>query len=73
MLLARLLQLLLGSQVGGVSARLLPAVGGPGVQPGVALSADHLVAVVLLGEDTQRGLDDATTKTQHLRKGHDKS
>ena len=44
-----LLQLLLGSEVVAVAARLLPAVGGPGVQPGVADAADHLVAVVLLG------------------------
>ena len=37
-----LLQLLLGPQVGGVTAGLLAAVGGPGVQAGVALAADHL-------------------------------
>jgi hypothetical protein len=39
-----LLQLLLGAEVGGVSARLLAAIGRPGVESGVALAADHLVA-----------------------------
>jgi len=37
-----LLQLLLGPDVGGVTALLLAAVGGSGVEPGVALAADHL-------------------------------
>ena len=37
-----LLQLLLGAEVGSVTAGLLAAVGGPGVQAGVALAADHL-------------------------------
>ena len=44
-----LLQLLLVSEVFAVSARLLPAVHGPGVEPGIAHAADHLVAVVLQG------------------------
>jgi hypothetical protein len=35
------------------------------VQPGVALAANHLVRVVLLRQQTQSGLDDATTQTQH--------
>ena len=61
-----LLQLLLGSQLGGVTTCLLTAVGSPGVEPGVALPADHLVAVVLLGQQTQGGLDDSSTQTQHL-------
>ena len=63
----RLLQLLLGSQVRGVATSLLTAVGSPGVEPGVALPADHLVTVVLLGQDTKRGLNDSSTQTQHLR------
>lgn len=29
------------------------------------LAADHLVAVVLLGQLSERGLDDATTQTQN--------
>ena len=62
----RLLQLLLGSQLGGVATRLLSAVGGPGVKPGVALTANHLVTVVLLGKETQGRLNDTTTKTEHL-------
>merc|ERR1719250_170670 len=36
-----------------------------GVEPGVALPADHLVTVVLLGQDTKRGLNDSSTQTQH--------
>ena len=52
-----------------MSARLLPAVGGPGVEPGVAHAADHLVAVVLLGQDPQRRLDDSTTQSQHQVEG----
>jgi hypothetical protein len=39
-----LLQLLLGAEVGGVSARLLAAIGRPGVEAGIALPANHLVA-----------------------------
>ena len=90
-----LLKFLLGSEVVAVTAGLLPAVGGPGVEPGVALPADHLqystvqyrtvlystgqystvlpadhlVAVVLLGEDAEAGLDDATTQPQHQVEG----
>ena len=41
----------------------------PGVEPGVAHAADHLVAVVLLGQDPQGGLDDSTTQSQHQVKG----
>lgn len=61
----RLLQLLLGSDVGGVSAGLLPAIGGSGVETSVALAANHLVGVVLLGQNPQRGLNDTTTQTEH--------
>ena len=62
-----LFQLLLGPQVACVATSFLPAVGGPGVEAGVALPADHLVTVVLLGQDTKRGLNDSSTQTQHLR------
>ena len=64
-----LLQLLLGSQVGAVTTGLLPAVGGPGVEPGVALPADHLVAVVPLGQDAQGGLDDSSSQSEHQVEG----
>ena len=47
-----LLQLLLGAQVVGVSALLLAAIGGTWMQTSIALTANHLVAVVLLGENT---------------------
>lgn len=32
------------------------------------LAADHLVTVELLGQHSERGLDDATTQTQHQMK-----
>ena len=48
---------------------LLPAVGGPGVEPGVALPADHLVAVVPLGQDAQGGLDDSSSQSEHEVEG----
>lgn len=32
------------------------------------LAADHLVAVEPLGQHSERGLDDATTQTQHQMK-----
>ena len=64
-----LLQLLLGPQVGAVATGLLPAVGGPGVEPGVALPADHLVAVVPLGQDTQGRLDDSAPQSEHQVEG----
>ena len=48
---------------------LLPAVGGPGVQPGVALPADHLVTVVLLGQQTEGGLDDPTPQPEDQVEG----
>merc|ERR1719333_1462092 len=64
-----LLQLLLGSQVRAVTTGLFPAVGGPGVEPGVALPADHLVAVVPLGQDAQGGLDDSSSQSEHEVEG----
>ena len=59
-----LLQLLLWAQLVGVTALLLAAVGGTWRKAGVALSADHLLAVVLGGEGLERGLDDATAETE---------
>ena len=52
-----------------MSALLLPAVDGPGVEPGVAHAADHLVAVVLLGQDPQAGLDDTAPESEHQVEG----
>ena len=48
---------------------LLTAICSPGVQPSVALPANHLVAVVLLSEDAEGGLDDSSTQTQYQVKG----
>jgi len=52
-----------------VTTALLSAVGSPGVETSVALAADHLVAVVLLGQDAERGLDHTTTETEDQVKG----
>ena len=52
-----------------MSAGLLPAVHGPRVEPGVADAADHLVAVVLLGQDPKAGLDDAAPESEHQVEG----
>lgn len=61
-----LLELLLGAQVVAVAALLLAAVDCTGVQACIALAADHLVTVVLLGKLTKGRLDDATRQTKHL-------
>merc|ERR1719495_2920641 len=63
-----LLELLLWPDVGCVPTGLLAAVGGPGVEPGVAHPADHLVAVVLLGQDPQARLDDSTPQPEDKMK-----
>ena len=52
-----------------MAAALLPAVGGPGVEPGVALAADHLVRIVLLGQEPEGGLDDASPEPEDQVKG----
>lgn len=64
MLRNRLFELLLGAELVGVSALALPAVGGSGREAGVALAADHLVAVELAGQGLERGLDDTTTEAE---------
>merc|ERR1712002_387440 len=64
-----LLQLLLGAKVVGVSAASLPAIGGSWWEPGVAFAANHLLAVVLLGQHAEGRLDDATSETQNEMEG----
>ncbi len=59
-----LLDLLLRSQLVAVSALLLPAVRRPRRQPCIALSADHLVAVVLGRQRFEGGFDDAAAETE---------
>ena len=39
------------------------------MEPGIADAADHLVAVVLLGQDPQAGLDDAAPEPEHQVEG----
>lgn len=65
----RLLQLLLGPQVVGVSTFGLPAIGSTWMQPCVTLAANHLVTVVLLRQNPQRGLNDAAPQSQHQMEG----
>lgn len=64
-----LLQLLLGAQIVRVATLAFPAVGGLLVQTSVALSANHLIAVVLHRQDAERRLNDTTTKSQNQMKG----
>ena len=64
-----LLYLLLGSELVGVTTLLLAAVGGSGGQTSVALSADHLLAVVLGGKGLERGFDDTTSETEDQMEG----
>jgi len=66
---SRLLQLLLWSELVGVAALLLSAVGRTGWETGVALSADHLVAVELASQGLERGFDDTTTETEDEMEG----
>lgn len=47
-------------------ATFLPvAVDSTGVQASIALAADHLVAVVFLGELAEERLNNATSQAQH--------
>ena len=39
------------------------------MEPGVALPADHLVAVVPLGQDAQGRLDDSSSQSEHQVEG----
>ena len=61
---SNLLQLLLWPQLRGSSALLLPAVGCSRWETGVALSADHLIAVVLGSQGLQGRLDDTSSETE---------
>merc|ERR1719277_2691828 len=63
-LASRLLQLLLRPELVRVTALLLPAIHRTGVEPGVTLAADHLVAIVLPRQHSQRWLDDAPAQAQ---------
>jgi hypothetical protein len=52
-----------------VTALLLPAVEGLRVEAGVALAANHLVAVGVAGEGGEGRLDESTAQTQHQVEG----
>ena len=59
-----LLNLLFWSQLVGVTALLLPAVGSSRWQTGVAFSADHLITVVFAGKGFEGGFDNAAAETE---------
>jgi len=52
-----------------VTTLLLAAVGSTRRKAGVALAADHLVAVELGGQSLERGFDDTTTETEDQVEG----
>ena len=60
----KLLQLLLGAELAAVTALLLTAVVGTLGQTSVALAANHLLAVVLLGEGSEGRLDDSSSQLE---------
>merc|ERR1712217_743481 len=64
LLSTRLLELLLGAQLVGVTAFLLAAIHGARRQACVTLTTDLLVAVVFPGEELQRWLDHTTAEAQ---------
>ena len=64
-----LLQLLLGAELAAVSALLLTAVVGTRGKTSVALTADHLLAVVLLGQGGKSGLNHSSSHLEEDLKG----
>lgn len=47
-----------------MAALLLATVGGARMQTSVALAANHFIAIVFLGQNAERWLDDTTTETE---------
>ena len=66
---SKLLKLLLGSELVGVTTLLLAAVDSTRMKTGIALTADLLVAVVLAGQLLEGRLDDTTAKTEDKVEG----
>merc|ERR1712241_1232201 len=64
-----LLQFLLHPQMVGMSALLLPTVGSTRMKTSVTFTTDHLVAVVLLGQQPQRRFNPPPSQPQHQVKG----
>ena len=62
--MSALLQLLLWSELVGMTALLLSAVGGSWWESGVTLSANHLLAVELSGQNLERWLNGTTTEAK---------
>merc|ERR1719266_184478 len=58
------LELLLRAEHVGVAATPLAAIHRPGMEPRIALSAYHLVAIVFPGEDCKRWLNNAATESE---------
>jgi ribose/xylose/arabinose/galactoside ABC-type transport system permease subunit len=67
--MTRISYLLLNTELVGVATLLLAAVSGTRRKTGIALAADHLLAVVLGGKSLQGGLNDTTTKTEDQVQG----
>merc|ERR1719457_98501 len=63
------LEFLFWAEMVGSSTFLLSAVGCTWVETSVAFAADHLVTVVLLGENSQRRLDDTSPQPEHQMEG----
>merc|ERR1712241_481103 len=60
-----LLQFLLHPQMVGMAALLLPTVGSTRMKTSVTFATDHLVAVVLLGQQPQRRFNHTPSQPQH--------
>ena len=51
-----------------MTTRSLPAVGGAGREASVAFAANLLIAIVLRGQDLERGFDDSATKPKYCKR-----
>jgi hypothetical protein len=62
---SRLLELLLGTELVGMTTLSLTTVGSTRRETSIALAANHLLTVVLGSQSLQRGFNDTTTKTEN--------
>lgn len=60
----RLLQLLFRPQVVGVSTLSFPTIGGLLMETSITLSANHLVTVILLSQDSEGWFNNTTSKSK---------
>merc|ERR1712113_1053790 len=52
-----------------VSTFLLPAIGGTRMESSVTFTTDHLVAIVLLGQQSQRWFNHTSSQSEHKMEG----